>query len=229
MRISLQSLSLLFLKLPTRVYPSNVPTSANGGMPCPLHIVVACKSPFVTYFTLAPMRTLVAWIALGLVPVSALAQGDYPFIQTASFRLTFPIGWQVAHEPSRAMIKGPRGEQFALRSASTEDGLTAERQTEEVKRMEDAFLDASRKFFLENRAMADFHTEKVQRPDGSTKLTLTTGAAPAPVAGLALVTFVVAGPRTVIWMRGAVPAPTVKDSLDTMRQSIHVLVWAHER
>lgn len=177
------------------------------------------------------MRTaVVAWIAaLSLMHGPAVAQGNYPFIQTASFRLTFPIGWQVAHEPSRAMIKGPRGEQFALRSASTEDGLTAERQAEEVKRMEDAFLDASRKFFLENRAMADFHTEKVERPDGSVKLTLTTGAAPAPVAGLALVTFVITGPRTVIWMRGAIPTPTLKDSLDTMRQSIHVLVWTNER
>jgi hypothetical protein len=174
--------------------------------------------------------TVLALIAaLSLMSGSALSQGNYPFIQTASFRLTFPIGWQVAHEPSRATIKGPRGEQFALRAASTEDGLTAERQAEEVKRMEDAFLDASRNFFLENRATADFHTEKVQRADGTLKLTLTTGAAPAPVAGLALVTFVVAGPRAVIWMRGAIPTPNLKDSLDTMRQSIHVLVWANER
>lgn len=170
--------------------------------------------------------TVVAWlVALIFLPASAYAQADYPFIQTATFRLTFPIGWQVAHEPTRAMIKGPRGEQFALRSASTEEGLTPEKQIEEVKRMEDAFLDASRKFFLGQGAMADFYTEKAQRPDGSTKLTLTAGAAPAPVAGLALVTFVVAGPRTVIWMRGAVPAATLKDSLDTIRQSVHVLVW----
>src|SRR5438132_883372 len=104
---------------------------------------------------MAPMnfsRRARLWLALALPlwGVTAFAQDNFPFVQSATFRLTFPADWKVLTVAQGTAITGPHNEAFTLMSASLGPDIPKERRASELTRMREGFLANARKFFAKS-------------------------------------------------------------------------------